>query len=373
MNEREKTTKSPQDSNEIQVIEEELLGARTSKILEKLQSGVGRAEPSSPGHKTATMHKLTLEYTRAGAAGGLRTYLPQELGKGYWDLIRLSPGIFVSITDATYLKAHKLELPAEQLLKFRMICSGSLFFPQDEVRFSEGSSTIQLLHGDIPTEIIIQPHLPLRMVVLHVLPDTLGDFGITENMLPGLIHPDKKPAGNAVTSFSVASSPKLIRIAQEMIGSRDHLPGELRPTYIRAKAQELLCETIIRAKPSINMLVAGNRIRQSDIPRFQEAKRILLNNLESSPTIEQLSRMVGINRTKLKAGFRELFGETIQSYRTRVRLAEAQRLIEESDLQMAEIGRRIGFQHAANFTQTIKRHFGVRPLELRKRHLTTNH
>jgi len=129
---------------------------------------------------------------------------------------------------------------------------------------------------------------------------------------------------------------------------------------------ELFCETIIRARPYVDRLVAGNRIRKSDIPRFHEAKRILVNNLESSPTVEQLSRLVGINRTKLKAGFRGLFGETIQTYRTRVRLAEARRLIEETELPMAEIGRMIGFRHAANFTQAIKRHFGMRPLELRK-------
>ena len=368
MIEPQEAAETPQKLTEIHVMKEKLLGLRVSEILKKMHSGVGEPESTSRGHKTVTMHKLTLETTRSGKVGGLRTYLPQQIGKGYWDFIKLSPGIFASITDATYFKPHRLELPAEQILKIRVICSGALSFPHEKIRLSDESSTIQFIVGNKPIEYIVQPHLPLRMVVLHALPDALGDLGITDDMLPEPVRPHTKSLGKALNCFSIGSSTKLIRIAKEMITSRDNLPNRLRPTYIRAKAQELFCETFIQTKPAINIMVAGNRIRQSDIPRFHEAKRVLVNNLESSPTIEQLSRLVGINRTKLKAGFRELFGETIQEYRTRVRLAEARRLIEETELQMAEIGRKIGFNHAANFTQTIKRHFGLRPLELRKRY-----
>ena len=153
----------------------------------------------------------------------------------------------------------------------------------------------------------------------------------------------------------------------------DHLPedmNDLRQTYIRAKAQELLCETLLRARPASDRRAGGNRFRQGDIVRLHEARRILASELERSPTIEQLSRMVGINRTKLKAGFREFFGETVQEFRTRARLEEALRLIEETELPMAEIGRKIGFSHPANFSQTIKRHFGARPLELRKQRVS---
>jgi len=276
----------------------------------------------------------------------------------------------LSITDAIYHKPHRMMLPAERLVKIRIVCSGSLCIGQERTRISEGAALIQLIGGSAPAEYLIDAdNTALRMVVLHVLPEALQNLGVTRDVLPAKMNSFFELAETPDVLLPIEASAKLIRIALEILESRDRLLSELRQTYVRGKAQELLCEVMLRIGPVSDKLAGGNRFRQSDIVRLHEARRILASHLESSPTIDQLSRLVGINKTKLKAGFREFFGETIQQYRNRVRLEEALRLIEETELQMSEIGRRTGFDYAAHFSQAIKRHYGVSPRELRKRYV----
>lgn len=353
-------------SSTLHVIDDGVLGLRTSDILRKMQSGVGRPDPTDSGFSQHA-RELTLGSADGHAVGGLRTYLPEQIGDGYWDFIEVCPGLFLSITDATYRTRHRMFLPAESLVKIRVVCSGTLNMSNQRLSMTDGSVLIQRIGGDAPVEYLIEPGTaPLRMVVIHALPEALQNLGVTNEMLPEKLRSFLDTENTDDSFFSVEPSAKLIRIAKDILDSRDRLVNEMRQSYVRGKAYELLCEIILRTNPATDKRSGGNRFRQSDIVRLHEAKRILASDLELSPTIDQLSRLVGINRTKLKAGFREVFSETVQEYRMRVRMAEALRLIEETELSMAEIGRRVGFNHPANFTKVVKHRFGARPLELRK-------
>lgn len=352
-------------SSAIHVIDEGIIGQRVSEIVSKMRAGLGRPDPKDTGKHTQSARRLALG--TGEAVGGLRTYLPEEIGNGYWDFIEVCPGVFVSVTDAVYHRQYRMVLPAEALVKFRVVCSGSLVMARQDLTVSDGAVLVQRVGGGAPAEYLVDgAGSPLRMVVLHALPEALPGLGITEEALPVELRRFLHAGTSSDAVYPVESSAKLLRIAKDILDSRDRLVSEMRLSYIRGKAYELLCEIALWVGPVADRRSGRNRFRHSDVIRLQEAKRILASDLEASPTIDQLSRLVGINRTKLKAGFREVFGVTVQEYRMRVRMAEARRLIEETDLPMAEIGRRVGFSHAANFTQVIKRNFGMRPLELRK-------
>lgn len=359
---------TPSFSTVIHVTDDKMLGLRITEILRQMQTGVGKPDPRERRSASSAMRRLSLG--SEGAVGGLRTYLAEAVGKGYWDFIEVCSGVFVGITDALYRHRHRMVLPAERLVKIRIVCSGSLLIPGYDLPVTDGCSLIQVIGGSAPAEYLIEPGSPLRMVVVHALPEALPALGVKPEMLPAGAHLLLDPARTRDYCFAIDASARLIRVAREILESRDRLMSELRLTYIRGKAQELFCEALLRARPAMDRRAGGNRFRQSDLTRLHEARRILAGSLDCPPTIGQLSRLVGINRTKLKAGFREFFGETIREYRQRIRLAEARRLIEGTELPMAEIGLRVGFRHPSNFTQTIRRHFGVPPLELRRRYVS---
>ena len=354
------------DSPAIHVTDGAVLGARTTELARQMRAGVGEPDPDDPSTDLGTEHRLSLDREGSGAVGGLRTYVSDDLGRGYWDFIEVAPGFYTSITDAVYQRGLRMWLPAERLVKIRVMCSGSIRMATSGSVLAGGAAVVQLFGGGDPTEYFVESDEPLRMVVLHLLPESLGPLGVTRASLPADMRILVEDHSTPDFDFPLEASAMLVRIAREIVESRDRLLSELRQTYVRGKARELLCEVLLRLRPLSDTRAGHNRYRQRDIVRLHEARRILASCLEDPPTIDQLSRMVAINRTKLKAGFREFFGETIQQYRTRVRLEEAVRLIEETELSMGEISRRVGFSHPSNFSQLMKRHFGVPPLELRR-------
>ncbi len=50
---------------------------------------------------------------------------------------------------------------------------------------------------------------------------------------------------------------------------------------------------------------------KNDLEKLHMARKIIVNHLEQPHSIQQLSKIVGLSTTKLKKGFRELFGTTI--------------------------------------------------------------
>ncbi|PCI54353.1 MAG: hypothetical protein COB36_10205 [Alphaproteobacteria bacterium] len=362
--------KEPWRSTAFHVTSENILGLRIREIHKKMQDGIGEVDSNGKGLEEENKRELLLKIGSSSIVGGLRTYISGEEGKGYWDHIEISPGLLITITDVLYYKPHRMYLPAERMLKIRIICSGLLSIPNEDKEISEGSVLLQYIGGNKETEYFVKPGLPLRMVTIHAKPEVLKNLGVTPEILPTFM---KNPMDSKVDDIFILFidlETRLVRIAREIIESRDLIREELRLTYVRGKAYELFCEALQRSTPLIERQVVGIKFRKNDIRRLHEAKRILASHLDESITVAELSRLVGINRTKLKAGFREYFKETIHGYSMRLRLEEAFRLIEGTELQMAEIGRMVGFKYAANFTQNIKRYYGVRPLELRKRKIS---
>jgi AraC-like DNA-binding protein len=68
---------------------------------------------------------------------------------------------------------------------------------------------------------------------------------------------------------------------------------------------------------------------------------------------------VGVNQTKLKAGFRRLIGKTIHQYVMHCRMERASDLLLTGDYPVAE--GLVGYEYTANFTAAFKRTFGRVP------------
>ncbi|MEM1152581.1 MAG: AraC family transcriptional regulator [Pseudomonadota bacterium] len=355
----------PSASPAIHVVGDSLVGAQLTHVLQKLQVGAGNPDPADSKPGRADVRQIALHAQSVGSAGGLRNYLPDELGEGYWDLIEVAPGFFMSVTDALYKKPYRFTFPDEQLLKIRVICSGSISTSNTDVRTGDNTAHIQFAQIGANTSYVVHPGNRLQMVGIIIEPSAWGHFGLRQDMLPDELASLLDAVGDNAAVMPISSCTKLVRIAQEIVESRKTIDSEFRLTYVRGKSLELFCEAIGRVQPQVDLKLSSNRIRQSDISLLHEARHILNCSLEEPPTIEQLGRLVGINRTKLKSAFRDFFGETIHQYQTKVRMTEAERLLVETEMPIAEVAARVGFQHASNFTQAFKKHFSASPRQIR--------
>ncbi len=108
-------------------------------------------------------------------------------------------------------------------------------------------------------------------------------------------------------------------------------------------------------------------------PTAAEAARLetVRSLIEESPAqhydIEALGRMAAMNRTKLRAAFKLVYGMTLSDYQTASRMRLAERRLRSSDLSLEAVAHDVGYANAASFVVAYKAFFGSTPGRARKR------
>lgn len=92
----------------------------------------------------------------------------------------------------------------------------------------------------------------------------------------------------------------------------------------------------------------------------------LVSDLTVRPTIEELSARHHISQTTLKHAFKTLYGQPIASYMKEYRMRRARELLLQTDLPIAQIAARVGYENQSKFTQAFKEVTGILPKECRR-------
>ncbi|MBE6509600.1 MAG: helix-turn-helix transcriptional regulator, partial [Methanobrevibacter sp.] len=149
----------------------------------------------------------------------------------------------------------------------------------------------------------------------------------------------------------------------------DHVIGELydvderiKLDYFRLKCIELLLFFSITEFRDNDKLSLSRK--QADI--VENVKNDLINDLESQITIDELASKYAISKTSLKNCFREVYGKPIFRWRKEYRLDYACKLIEQDELTISEISKRVGYSSPSKFSQAFKDYVGCTPSEFRK-------
>ncbi|MBQ4496423.1 MAG: helix-turn-helix transcriptional regulator [Spirochaetaceae bacterium] len=100
--------------------------------------------------------------------------------------------------------------------------------------------------------------------------------------------------------------------------------------------------------------------------KVQNARRIINANLEKEISIEELAQKVNLNRTTLQKIFKEMYGLTVNEYRTKSRIQLAKNLLASTDLSITEIAGRCGYANASKFSEVFKKNEGALPKDWRK-------
>jgi LacI family transcriptional regulator len=85
-------------------------------------------------------------------------------------------------------------------------------------------------------------------------------------------------------------------------------------------------------------------------------------------TVESLLENLGVSRGTIERRFRETLGHTPFQEIRRVRFETARRLLADTRLKVAAVGRRCGYRDAKRFTKEFHAEVGVTPTTWRKTH-----
>ncbi|WP_075602767.1 helix-turn-helix domain-containing protein [Saccharicrinis aurantiacus] len=103
-----------------------------------------------------------------------------------------------------------------------------------------------------------------------------------------------------------------------------------------------------------------------DYKMLNAIKAKIVENLETSFTIDELSKEFGISPTKLKQDFKHLFGKSIYQFYTHARIEEAYRRLKTGNYSVSEIGYDLGYSNLSKFSSMFKKIKGLLPTEVVK-------
>ncbi len=142
----------------------------------------------------------------------------------------------------------------------------------------------------------------------------------------------------------------------------------------RDAINRLLVESCVLELLSINLerlLYDGSRkdtrgLSKTEVDSLKYAREILLNRLESPPSLLELAKLVNLNDCKLKRTFKLLFGKTVYEHVREQRLEKAFDLLETGKCNVSEAAIAVGYTNISHFSEAFQRKYGILPREIKK-------
>lgn len=107
--------------------------------------------------------------------------------------------------------------------------------------------------------------------------------------------------------------------------------------------------------------------RDNDALRpIRQSKQYIQNHYHEQITLEEVSSAVGLSAGYFSALFKKETGEGFAKYLINVRIEQAKIMLRETNLQVTEICRRVGYNDQKHFVSTFEKSAGVKPGTYRK-------
>jgi len=104
--------------------------------------------------------------------------------------------------------------------------------------------------------------------------------------------------------------------------------------------------------------------------KLKSAIEAMHEHPEREWSISQLAEVSSLSRSRFAQRFKEVLGQSPMQYLTDWRLQKARRMLKETDLSIAEVGFRSGYQSLPSFTRRFGKQFGISPGAFRKEPLS---
>ncbi|WP_299096711.1 AraC family transcriptional regulator [uncultured Winogradskyella sp.] len=107
------------------------------------------------------------------------------------------------------------------------------------------------------------------------------------------------------------------------------------------------------------------KLNTSEREKLNQARDILLNNLDNPPSLNEISKRIGLNTFKLKKEFKALFGVPVFKYLQNQRLTIAHKMIRNQDATVQEAAWHVGYDSLSSFSNAFEKKFGYRPSQIK--------
>lgn len=136
--------------------------------------------------------------------------------------------------------------------------------------------------------------------------------------------------------------------------------SSLKTLYLKGKSYELL-SLFFNTNEDPNAEHCPFLSDEENVLKIKKAKEIIIKNMAEPPSLQNLADEVGISLKKLKAGFKEIYGDTVFNFLFDYKIEFARKLLESGSYNVNEVGLKIGYSTSSHFIAAFKKKYGTTP------------
>ncbi len=110
----------------------------------------------------------------------------------------------------------------------------------------------------------------------------------------------------------------------------------------------------------------SSALHPADLQKLFMISAILKSHLHGTPpSIDELAREAGMSASKLKRGFKQVFGIPPYQFYLKAKMGEARKLLQSREYAISEVGHILGYSNLSKFSQAFKKEYGMTPRQYR--------
>ncbi len=153
-------------------------------------------------------------------------------------------------------------------------------------------------------------------------------------------------------------SPSMAVVLNQIMSYSLHQSVKL--LYFKGKAYELLSLYFNRPEDA-NIEQCPFLVDEENVLKIRNAKEIIISRMAEPPTLQELSKEIGLPLKKLKDGFKQIYGEPVYTFLFDYKMEVARQLLASGGHNVNEVGLKIGYSTASHFIAAFKKKFGTTP------------
>lgn len=304
------------------------------------------------------------EYPDRRLFGG-RIETDRSEGEGYFDFLQVGDSMYVVIENAVYTEPRLEVVPGDGLLSFHVRLAGGFTICTSRaspIRVQGPSLLVWLQPNGIEASEWQLPGRREISVTLFCKPEFVSGLVPESGTMPRHIRRFLGSDPGTLNYCQLPVDAEILETASRVV--RSAYAGRMHLVHLEAKSLELFCQ-ILRAFDRLSEAF-DEQYSERDLERLHRAREILASRFIPVPTIRSIARELGINESKLKRGFKTLFGKTVFEYGHECRMQHALQLLRDRHLRIGIVAEAAGYMHQTTFASAFKQHFGYRPKEIRR-------
>jgi AraC-like DNA-binding protein len=302
-----------------------------------------------------------------------RVSLTPEEGQGYWELTRIRNDLFVILTNFSYKNPRFELVPGDGLVQFNFKVSGDLTYAvsrTESLRFNRPALHIWRQPQGIVMREWTAPSSYERMVSISVR----AEFLVENFVAPGIDVPPHlaaflSPSADRIDFSQLPLTAQMIEVTGKLLANP--FTGLVSLLYVEALTLELLCAAIANFWALLDR--PSEKYSEHQLRSLSAARELLMKQFAPSPSLRKIARSVSLSETALTRGFKAIYGETIFDFSLKCRMQYALTLLRDRQWSVERVSTAAGYSHPTSFTAAFRRHFGMRPIDIKSLRSRANH